>query len=278
MRRIYITFGGAKYDPVTEQVVRDAPRFGVDDVFVYDDAWFEAQPFRSINSWLWDHPGDKNGKRGYGWYAFKTYILIHALDHCQPGDIVLYVDGDTRPIADLSPIYNHAAEHGAMFFAASAHIQRRWCTEQCLFVMGQDDPRYRDAQAGVARFMALRAGGWKERQFLYEWLTYAVNKYATTFDPPASVLVHTPDGAVAMMGGEHANFEEHRTEQAIMTNLCHKYGYPLHREADQSGDEFMRIPGPLGDMQPGNYPRLFEQTWLGSGHPVQGSKFRRVPT
>ncbi len=38
-KRILITFSGAAYDNTTEIIVRDAPRFGVDEVRVYDDLW-----------------------------------------------------------------------------------------------------------------------------------------------------------------------------------------------------------------------------------------------
>lgn len=286
MKRWLITMGGGDYDHITERVIANHP--GVDEVYVYDDRWWWSHPFWDVpgNKWLREH----HYPRGMGWYAWKPIMILDALDKMSPGDVVLYLDGDTYPIADLSPIYDHAAEHGAMFFAASAHNNRQWCTEQCLFVMGQDEPRYRDAQAGVARFMAVRKGGgiprwimsdgpwpfggqpgpiddWKERQFLYEWLSYATNRYATTFDPPAWISSRADS-----TGPEHSDFNQHRTEQAIMTNLCHKYGYPLHREACQAGNDF--------PDQPGDYPQLFvqvnqENQWRAPNN--SGSKFRRIP-
>jgi hypothetical protein len=266
VRRVYITFGGARYDEITEHVVRDAPNLGCTDVFVYDDAWLEQQEFRRLNAWLWDHPGDpKGGKRGFGWYAWKSFVIQHALSRVDDGDVVLYADGDSRPIADLTPVFDIAARDGAMLFAANPHVQRQWCTEQCLFIMGQDEPRYRDARAGNARWMAFRKGGWKEAQFLQEWLSYSVNRYATTFDPP-HMRVEVPYFPNVP---EHDFFTEHRTEQAIMTNLAHRYGYKLWRELDQDGD------GLPDDRE--LYGRLFTQTHLGSGHAVQGSRFRRIP-
>jgi hypothetical protein len=125
---------------------------------------------------------------------------------------------------------------------------------------------------------------WFERQFLAEWLTYATNRYTTTFDASRYLLTGDPIGLQVPRGTgwaapqDHHEFEEHRTEQAIMTLLCHKYAqfspeaYTLHREADQSGEE-----AHFYATQPGNYRQLFEQTWLGSNHPVTGSKFRRIP-
>ena len=57
----------------------------------------------------------------------------------------------------------------------------------------------------------------------------------------------------------------------ILTMLAHKYGYPLWREADQDGNEWI-------GRDPGDYPQLFEQVRRGGPFPVgTGSRFRNVP-
>ena len=272
MSRWLITFSGAGYEGPTQRTVADGRRYGAGEVYVYDDAWLLRHPFYGANRWLWDHrsanPAAPPG-RGCGWYAWKPLVLLDALDHVPPGGVVLYCDGDTYPVADLGPIYGHAAEHGAMFFAASGHQHHRWCTRDCLVVMGQDRallqakryphpvPDYQHTQHGTARFMAIKQGAWRPKQLLMEWLTYAVNPMATTFEP-------------SVLGAEHPEFTEHRTEQAILTLLCHKHGYKLHREADQSGD------GHPEDRE--LYGQLFEQVHQGGNpHPPTGSPYRRVP-
>ncbi len=265
MKRWLITFGGADYDAITEKTIAHHP--GADELLVYDDKWFLEHDFWKCpgNQWLKTH----HYPRGCFWYCWKALSIIDALDKIGEG-VVCYVDGDTYPIADLSPIFDTAERDGAMLFAANGHNHRQWCTEQCLFVMAQDEPKYRDAQAGVARFMAFRSGGWKERQFLYEWLTYCVNPYATTFDPPQEWRGMGAIGELAHP--EHSNFNQHRTEQAILTNLAHKYQYPLHREACQTGQDHLGWPG--------NYPQLFVQVdqlnqWKAPN--MGGSKYRRTP-
>jgi hypothetical protein len=263
---VLIVMGGARYDAITEQVIRDAPGFGADAVWVYDDVWVDAHPFRKLNAWLWDHPGDKNGKRGFGWYAWKPLIILDAIERAENrygasgvqneatrGDVVLYLDGDSRPVSSMLAIFNTARRDGAMLFASQGHNQEVWCKRGCYEAMGQDRI---DAPAGCSRFAAFRVGGWKERQFLYEWLTYSVNRRATTFDASA--------------GGEDGPlFEEHRTEQAIMSNLAHKYGYKLWRECDDSGEGW--------DVDRDVMPHaIFQQTRVGGGNVEGGSRFRNV--
>lgn len=257
VRRALITFGGRAYDEITEQVVRDAPGFGVDTVWVYDDVWLDAHPFRKLNSWLWEPTAHAAPGRGYGWYAWKPLIILDALDRCEDGDVVAYIDADTRPIANIVTIYDTAARDGLMLFRASAHRNGPWCKRDTYVAMGVDPSD--DRPAGCARFMAYRKGGWLAKQVLIEWLAYCLNRTATTFDP-------------SKHGVEPSYFQEARTEQAILTVLAHKYNIPLYREADQDGVEFIGQP-----EQPGDFPQLFEQKHLGGPHPLgNGSAFRNV--
>jgi hypothetical protein len=270
MSKVLVTFGGAEYDEITSQVVTSHP--GADTVWVYDDAWLEAHEFRKLNSWLWDHrstlaaPG-----RGFGWYAWKPLIILDAMARLRPGDTVCYLDADSMPIADISVVFGTAACDGAMLFRACGQRQHQWCTRDCEVTMGlnpSDLARKRypgtrpqcltpEVAAGCARWAAFAVGPYKPRQLLYEWLTYAINPMCTTFEP--SVLGPEPEG-----------FQEHRTEQAILTMLAHKYGYTLWREADADGNGFM-------GEDPGDYPQLFEQHRRGGPFPAgSGSRFRNV--
>jgi len=284
-----VTMGGSRYDRITEQFMNKGAEYGFDRLWIYDDVYVNAHPFRKLNAWLWDA-----SSHCFGYCAWKPLIILDALDHAAPGDVVFYVDGDCRPVASLAPVFDYTRKHGAMFFASSAHMNHRWCKRDCFIAMGQDDLFGRtDMQAGCARFCAFRRGhypsrregspleealyidDWRERQFIFEWLTYSVNRIANT--KAKSTHGTAEDMYVDRHGGdwefgplEHPQFEEHRDEQAIMTLLCHKYGYPLHRECDQYGADWV-------GLQPGDYPQLFEQTHLGTGHPVEGSRFRRTP-
>jgi hypothetical protein len=158
-------------------------------------------------------------------------------------------------------LYRECEKEGVMLFEASPWWNIQWCKRDCYVVMAQDEERYHRSKAGVARFMLFQKGRWKPYQFLMEWLTYCVNPLATTFDP-------------SVLKSELPGFREHRTEQAIMTLLAHKYGYKLYREADQTGE------GMMNDKN--LYPVLFHQdtSIAEATHnmtvPESGSRFRNV--
>lgn len=262
MRKIYITFGGAAYDVTTEKIVEDAPKYGADEVWVYDDLWITQQDFYKQNKWLWEHPH----KRGFGWYAWKPYIIWDALSRLDDGDIVLFTDADCIPVSDFSILFDVCNKDGGiMLFTAQSHSNHKWNKRDCLVVMGQDEPKYRFAQAGVARFMLFQKGHWRTTQFLMEWLTYCVNPLATTFDP-SKILP------------EHEGFIEHRTEQAIMTNLAHKYGIKLYRECCDAGEYKLSDGSHMNDRN--LYGQLFQQInpykTKSTSEIGNGSKYRNV--
>lgn len=218
--KLYITFGGKVYEPMTQKIVENAPKMGADKVLVYDEIWLtEQKDFYEQHRWCWDHPQ----KRGFGWYCWKPYVILDALDRVADGDFVLYTDADTYPVGDLAVLFKECSKEGIMLFEASAHKNRPWLKRDCAIVMAQDDDKYRDVQHAVARFLVFQKGRWKPKQLLMEWLTYSVNPLANTFDP-------------SILASEKEGFVEHRCEQAILTLLAHKYGYPLYREACQAGN------------------------------------------
>ncbi|MCP4899777.1 MAG: DUF1249 domain-containing protein [bacterium] len=263
MKRLLITFSGAAYDKTTEKIIKRAPDFGVDEVRVYDDVWLKRTDFYHQNQWLWLHrgPGNEGRGRGFGWFSWKPFLIQCAMrDYMSDGDIVLYVDADTYPIADLGVLYDICEDHlGSMVFMATGKDRALrngdWNKRDCLIAMGQDTKRYRDAGCAVARFILLEKGRWRINQFLQEWLAYCVNRHCQTFDP-------------SVLAPEHRGFREHRTEQAIFTNLVHKNGWRLHREACEFGADCPQD----WDL----YPQLFSQKSTRVAQSLDGSKWRNV--
>lgn len=249
MTRWLCTMGGVDYDQFTGRVLSQAQSFGIDNVRVYDDEWLKAHPFYEVNRWIFETPE----KRGFGWHAWKPLLLLDTLAHAHDGDVVCYLDADTYPVRDLSPLYETAGREGAMLFDCSGRMQDAWCTGDCFVVMGQDTDRYRMALGGCARFVLVRKGDYKALQFLYEWQTYCLNPYANTRQA----------GIGTRYEANSTVFVEHRTDQAILTNLAHKYGYKLYQEASQGS---------------GHTPQYFEQVHVGAmGDNVPGgSRYRNV--
>ncbi len=261
MRKIYITFSGDRYHDWTKKIVEDGPRFGADEVRVYDDYWLRTKHPEHIAAT--QHLMKRPVVRGYNWFAFKPFTLLQALKTSALGDVILYTDADTYPIHDLGVIFDTAARDGMMLFKCVGQLHKWWCKRSCYAVMGiatdPYDPRFYDVPHGCARFMAFR-NDQASVDFLEEWLHYCCILDATTFEP-----------SPAQYGPENPELHEHRTEQAIFTNLAYKHGRRLYREACQFGES-------VADDRD-LFPQLFFQNGLHTWDPQPkwpGSSFRNV--
>jgi hypothetical protein len=277
MRRIYCTFSGSMYDQTTQRIVEDAPKFGVDEVRVYDDRWLMDQEFYHLNRWIFDLKS-RNEHRGFGWYCWKPFVILTEMERAQwipqwtpdpsgpeanHAPVILFTDADTYPIGDLTPLFQRCKdEDGIMLFAAEGWTQGQSTKRDCMIAMGCDTDRvrhaasYRCRQHATARFALFEVGNWRAKQILMEWLAYCLNPLCVGLEP-------------SVLSPEYPEYQEHRSDQSILTDLAHKYGVRLYREADQFGDGTDRDRDLYGTMfhQIGCYdqPRT-----------LNGSKYRNV--
>ncbi len=261
MSRILVTFGGRAYDATIERIVRDGQRFGADEVMVYDDRWLlERQPeFRRLNSFLWE----TEKKFGFGWCAWKPLIIqrqMQARLYGQSLNSILYVDADTYPIADLSPIFEFAERDGICLFESQGNPNKRFTRRDCCVAMGLDEERHWNARHACGRFSAFKVGDYRAWQFLCEWLTYSVNPMCQSLEP-------------SKYATEFPEFARHSNEQSVLTLLASKYGIPLHREACQFG----RPVSPNCGLEEDTYVQLFHQEYCtGDRSDLSGSRWRNV--
>jgi len=256
MNRIYITFGGQAYDSHTEKAISFlGTQQNLDAVLVYDDAWLLQQPFYEKHKWLWQW----REKWGFGWNCWKAHIIRDAMHRCGPDCVVLYVDGDTYPTADLSPIFDFAVRDGVCLFESQGNLNRRFTARRTFKAMGCDEERYWDARHACGRFSAWRSDHRDSLTALGEWGKYLI-------DPLCQGWHGSPNG------DDFPEFHRNSGDQSILTILAEKYRFPLHREACQYG-----WPPSADHGQPDDtYPQLFVQDGFRAPDQLQGSRFRNL--
>lgn len=262
-RKILLTFSGERFYDTTKLIVEDGPKYGADEVLVYDNHWaLNIHPtFRKDAKWLLEHPRT----RGVGWFSFKPCILLDAVKR-YPDDLIFYTDGDCFPTASLLPFFKIIEEQRIMLFRANGWPSARVWTKREMFVaMGLDTPRYHECHCAVGRWMGFTKD---YLQFLDEWYQWCLNPMCQTFDV---------DPAYQQLPG----FRENRTEQAIMGLMAEREKIRLYREADEWGDTKDETGDDLLDRD--LYPRSFTQIWgnsyapgLSIHNPGIGSTLRNV--
>lgn len=160
-RRICIVFSGGMYHFTTGQIVANAQRCGASEApWIFDDYWLKhyRPEFIRKHQDLFQKTDDRGNLKGHGWFVWKSYTLIDALTRCNDGDCVLYIDADTIPISDMTPLYETIDKEGMMFFKSVGHVQRMWCKRQCMHLMGVDSDEFRNKEHACARFVGVKKG------------------------------------------------------------------------------------------------------------------------
>lgn len=260
MKRILTTFGGKAYDETTRLIVEHGKRFGADDVLVFDDKWLLTMPFCAANKWLWDEqPRYYNAgwienpvRFGFGWCSWKAYVIQQAMAQLDPGDVLIYTDADTYPIADLRPIFDYAAAHGVMLFEEQGCTNKMWTKRDCFVAMSCDVPMCHQQTMACGRFQAFKVPHYGGTILPY-WDAYSVSPLCQLWDK-STVMEDYPE------------FRRHSCEQSVLSNLAYRYGIPLHRTPDQNGS---------GPKDAELYPQLFRQEYCtGNRDDHSGSRYR----
>lgn len=260
---VLATFSGRAYEETTGLIVGRGTAMGADRVMVFDDRWLIESGFQSLNPWLWEPAPGANGEmkgvpyaHGFGWCSWKAFVVLSAMDRLHDGDVVMYVDADTFPIAHFGMLFEACRREGGVYlFNEPGCSTLRFTKADCFLAMGMP---IAEAVHGCGRFSLWQKGPLLPRQMLAEWWAYSINPRCTRWD--SSIL--QPD---------QPEYYRNSTEQSVLTNLATKYKIPLHRNPDQCGAD----PNHGGDWD--LYGQLFEQKFCTGDHgDLSGSSFRNV--
>jgi hypothetical protein len=203
---VHVTFGTSDYSQSLSRLRRSANRVGIHTVRIY-------RPHSiAVRRAAMENPELIKRRRGAGYWLWKPYILLDAMDAAKEGTIIIYTDAGQRYLADPSPLISLAAERDVLLFHNNAgYLQRTWTKRDCFVLMEADTPEHWNALQLDASIQIYRAGP-RARSFLAEW-------QAAMRDP--RILSDAPNTCgLPNFGG----FREHRHDQSILTILAMKHG------------------------------------------------------
>jgi len=154
-----------------------------------------------------------DARRGAGYWAWKPWAILQAMEASGPGDVIFYQDcGYGLRYKTLLPLRRLVALARERGFIAGVHCpqygpNRRWNRHLCREIMGCLDARFDDVPT-VEAVMSFWPNTPEAREFVETWLRYCLNYEAIR------------DATPEERAGEAADFIEHRYDQAVLTNLA----------------------------------------------------------
>lgn len=221
MKKILITFGDGKFQRSIDLLESSAHDLGsVDSVLAYTPTWLKPTVFARNNTFILSQ------SRGAGFWAWKPFIILNALQNSKIGDVIIYSDAGLQIIGDLTPLYELASEKERLIFRLPPegvlyHKARQWTKGDCFEIMGCNEEKYWEADMTNGAISVWKNTG-ENQEYIKEWLRFAQMPNVITDIP--SLCPHQP------------GFKDHRHDQSILSNLRVKYDWELFRDPTQYGE------------------------------------------
>jgi hypothetical protein len=197
------TFSDSRMTDAATKCVASALKFGCDSSVHFMPSHIEAK-FKE------DHAGILNQERGAGYWLWKPYFILKALNDADPLDIIVYTDAGVEFVADVNNLINEMDSDIMVFGNGWRHGD--WCKGDVLLAMGAHD--YVDHDQCQASCVILRVTDYAKK-FVGEWLRWGCNPNSIDDSPSFTANCE--------------GFREHRHDQAILTNLAIREGLTFNR-------------------------------------------------
>lgn len=223
MKKVLVSFANEKYYRSLDILEKTSLEIGkVDKMIKYTQESLKNSEFWKKNQYILSKP------RGCGYWIWKPYIILDALNNLSEGDIVMYSDAGVSVIDDLSPLFEIASSnssHGMMLFANGEHKNYTWTKKDCFALMGCDSEEYWNGQHLTAT-TSVWVNNKENIEFLKEYQRYLRDPRIVTDDPN-------------MFGANRPQFKDHRHDQSVLSIMAIKHKTELYRDPSQFGLSFI---------------------------------------
>jgi hypothetical protein len=240
-RLTHISFATWQMTDSAEGLVASAYAHGVDNLWVYSPS--HPAFLKAIS----DNPEIANQAKGAGYWIWKAYILLDAMDRIAEGDLLFYTDAGISYIDDPRPVFALAQDRDIVLFnVARLPGTHRYLTKRdALVLLGADNAQHWDerlVQAAVGIYRVNR----KTRAFVREWLEAMRDPRVLTDMPNCCGLANFPE------------FQVHGHDMSVLAVIAKRHGI-----------QRTRWPGiPPRSEDEGDYPQvLYRHTLRNPGVP-----------
>jgi len=216
MKRILVNYATEDYKKTQHINSESALETGnFDDVFEYDPSLIDE-------TFLQEYHNILSSKRGAGYWLWKPYIILDALEEVECGDVVVYADSASVFINSFDPIFDKCVNESrgiVGFQLEDFHKNSRWTKGDCFYNLNVN--KYADLPQVMASFIAICKNDFS-LDFINQWLSACCVESSIT----DSENVYQEN---------FSDFEDHRHDQSIFSLLCRKYDAYIYSDITQWG-------------------------------------------
>lgn len=158
--------------------------------------------------------------RGAGYWLWKPYVILKALDKLSWGDYLMYADAGVLYCSSILPMQRQLEQDGQdIYFVAGFWESAYWTKRDAYVLMGLDMPEYHRTRDVAAGYMLIKKTPETVR-FFQQWQHYMEDPRILTDQPSVCGKPELP------------KFREHRHDQSVLTLLAKQQGFKTYRGVD----------------------------------------------
>ncbi|MBU3621127.1 hypothetical protein [Polynucleobacter sp. CS-Odin-A6] len=180
--------------------------------------------------------------RGAGYWLWKPYIIMQALDQLRDGDLLMYADAASHFIHSANPLLELPATYKQDIIPFELDLpESAWTKRDAFVYMNADAMGFQETRQFLASFIVIRKSAFSMR-FMAEYLEYCCNPNILTDLDNLCGLPNYP------------GFTAHRHDQSVFSLLCKKYQLQGFRDPSQWGNS------QASQFSNSSYPQIMEHT------------------
>lgn len=177
-----------------------------DEIFEYNREWLENTDFFSENLEMLDPINTK----GDGWCLWKPYVILESMKKINDGDVLFYMDSSDTFYNDIGSFLKSHFRSNDMLLVKGGGPNKMYTKRDTFFYMGCDSALYwntHQVEAGVIGLKKCEA----TLKLMEEYLFYCKDHRIMKDGENVCGLPNFPE------------FDNHRYDQSVLTNLKTKY-------------------------------------------------------
>lgn len=222
MKVVLVSFASSKYYDIQNRLSQSSIGNGVDYCINYTESSIDSD-FIHNNLDIWNNP------RGFGYWIWKPYIILDAMQKVDYGDLIIYVDAGNIISHTLYPIIEEFNSRDIILFDnrdcnpyGQCWRNSEWTKGDCFGFMNCNTEEYWSGKQINASYQAYKKTD-TALKFLSEYME-SCSDYRIITDRNNETYSNQP------------SFIEHRHDQSIASLLAIKYNIELFPDPSQWGN------------------------------------------